>query len=57
MELLDHPVVSSLIQDKWRRFGKALFAVFLVFYALQPIFLTAFALVIPNPLTVDCFSK
>ena len=53
-ELLQHPLVTSLLNHKWNRFGAWFYFANLFFYLVYVIFLTAFALVVPNPQDDDC---
>ena len=53
-ELLNHPVVYSLIHYKWRYYGFLSYVLNLCFFALFLALLTAFALVVPNPQTMQC---
>ena len=54
-ELLIHPIVYSLIGHKWRvNFVAAFFYLSLICYVVFAIFLTTFALRLPNPLSPIC---
>lgn len=53
-DLLTHPLVTSLLNQKWNSYGRIVFYTNLAIYLVFLIFLTAFALVIPNPLSPVC---
>ena len=53
-ELLQHPLVTSLLNHKWNGFGAKFYFVNLLIYLLYVIFLTTFALVVPNPQSNGC---
>jgi hypothetical protein len=53
-DLLKHPVVFSLLQQKWRSYGCAVYWGNLFVYLLFLMFLTTFALTVPNPETESC---
>ena len=53
-ELLQHPLVTSLLTHKWNQFGAWMFFINLLFYLVYIIFLTAFALTVPNPQNEMC---
>ena len=56
-ELLAHPLVTSLLDQKWRSHGRIVFYSNLALYIVFLIFLTVFALVLPNPQAAVCMSQ
>ena len=56
-ELLAHPLVSSLLYQKWKSHGQYVFYSNLGLYFIFLLFLTVFALVLPNPQTAVCMSQ
>lgn len=54
LDLLRHPLVTSLLNDKWDQFGGLLYFVNLVLFSLFVVFLTSFALTVLNPQTDVC---
>ena len=54
MKLLQHPLVVTLLNEKWFKFGAKLYLWNLLVYILQVIFLTTFALSMPHPLSDAC---
>ena len=57
LELLEHPVVSSLIHYKWFQFGLGSYIIKLLFYSLYLALLTVFAFFAPNPQSPECMLK
>jgi transient receptor potential cation channel subfamily A protein 1 len=53
-ELLKHPLVYKLIEDKWSRYGRVLFYTALSFHIAFVIFLMAFSLTVLNPFSLTC---
>ena len=53
-QLLKHPLVYKLIEDKWSRYGRGLFYTELVFHVVFVIFLMAFSLTLLNPFSPTC---
>ena len=53
-ELLHHPLVTSLLNHKWNKFGAWIYFSNLLFYFVYVFFLTAFGLVVPNPQSDVC---
>ena len=53
-KLLLHPVVKSLLSWKWSRYIALFFFINLVLYLIFLSFLTAFALIVPNPQLSIC---
>ena len=53
-KLLLHPVVKSLLSWKWSRYIALFFFINLVLYLVFLSFLTAFALIVPNPQLSIC---
>ena len=56
-ELLTHPLVTSLLSQKWNSYGRIVFYTNLALYLIFVIFLTTFALVVPNPQSAACTLK
>lgn len=54
IDLLRHPLVTSLLNDKWDQFGGYLYFINLVLFFLFVVFLTSFALTVLNPQTDVC---
>ena len=52
--LLKHPLVISLLEHKWTTFGRYIFFGNLFIYLIFLAFLTAFGLVVLNPLEKTC---
>ena len=48
--LLRHPVVNAYLKMKWRNYGTPVYIASFVFLALLVTFLSAFILIVPNPL-------
>ena len=55
-DLLKHPLVTSLLNHKWQRYGEWFYSTNVLVYIVFLIFLTAFALSIHSPLEVPCKS-
>lgn len=55
-DLLKHPLVTSLLNQKWQRYGAWFYSINILVYVLFLIFLTAFALSIHSPLEDPCKS-
>ena len=53
MEVFDHPFIANLMAFKWKR-ALYLYLVNVVFYTLFLCVLTAFVLLLPNPLSETC---
>lgn len=53
-QLLKHPLVYKLIEDKWSRYGRFLFYTALVFHIAFVILLMAFSLTLLNPFSPTC---
>ena len=49
MDLLKHPLVTSLLRDKWQTYGFIIYFANLFIYLIFLAFLTTFALSVPNP--------
>ncbi len=49
VQLLTHPVIDAYIKAKWRDYGRWLYLIGFIFFAMQVAFLTAFVLVAPQP--------
>lgn len=54
LNLLNHPVVGSLLHQKWNAFGIWVYLLNLFMYIVFLSFLTAFALEVPNPQADIC---
>ena len=54
IDLLKHPLVTSLLNYKWRTFARYVYFGNLLIYLIFLIFLTCFALLVINPLTQTC---
>ena len=52
--LLQHPLVVTMLNEKWFQFGAQLYVWNLLLYVLQVLFLTAFSLSLPHPLSSSC---
>ena len=52
-KLLDHPLVSSLIAYKWSKAWR-FYLINILFYLVFLVFVTAFALELPNPQSELC---
>ena len=48
--LLTHPVVSAFLESKWKKYGNILYFFQYIFQVLTVLLLSAFVLVVPNPL-------
>ena len=55
-ELLKHPLVTSLLDYKWRKYTRYVYFGNVAVYFLYIAFLTAFALVVHSPLEIPCES-
>ena len=53
-KLMKHPLVISLLDYKWKKFGRYIFFGNLLIYLIFLVFLTAFALVIRSPVERPC---
>ena len=53
-KLMKHPLVISLLDYKWKKFGRYIFFGNLLIYLIFLVFLTAFALVILSPVERPC---
>ena len=51
---MKHPLVISLLDYKWKRFGRYIFFGNLFIYLTFLVFLTAFALVVQSPVERPC---
>ena len=47
--LLTHPVVKAYIKSKWRNYGRFVYSIYIILFALQVFFLSAFIIETPNP--------
>ncbi|CAI8048714.1 Transient receptor potential cation channel subfamily A member 1 homolog [Geodia barretti] len=54
IDLLKHPLVTSLLDYKWRTYGRYVYFGNLFIYVVFLVFLTAFALTSPNPVSRTC---
>ena len=54
IDLLKHPLVTSLLDYKWRTYGRYVYFGNLFIYLVFLGFLTAFALTSPNPVSRTC---
>ena len=52
--LLQHPLVVTMLNEKWFQFGAQLYVWNLLLYVLQVLFLTTFSLSLPHPLSPSC---
>ena len=57
LELLSHPIVTKLLDHKWKSFGLPFYLVNMGTYLIFLACLTAFALVSPTPNSDDCKLK
>ena len=57
LELMRHPLVISLLNDKWDQFGGYLYLANLLLFGLFVVFLTTFALTVPSPQQDYCESQ
>ena len=53
-DLLKHPLVISLLDYKWKKFGRFVFFLNLLIYIFFLVFLTAFGLTVLSPLEMTC---
>lgn len=53
-ELLEHPLVTSLLDQKWNKLGAWCYFTNLLVYVAFVFFLTMFALAVRNPLSDSC---
>ncbi|XP_064407355.1 transient receptor potential cation channel subfamily A member 1 homolog isoform X2 [Halichondria panicea] len=56
MNLLNHPVVGSLVHHKWKKYGFVLYITNLFVFVSFLVLLTTFALIVPNPKSEDSFT-
>ena len=56
LKLLRHPLVGSLIDHKWNKFGFYIYYLNLISYIVFLTFLTTFALIIENPRSQPCLN-
>lgn len=49
VSLLTHPVVKAFIKSKWRDYGRLVYSIYILLFALQVIFLSVFIIATPNP--------
>ena len=49
VSLLTHPVVKAYIKSKWRDYGRAVYLIYTLLFALQVILVSAFIIITPNP--------
>ena len=54
IDLLKHPLVTSLLNYKWKTYGRYFYFGNLLIYIIFLLFLTAFALTVINPLEPIC---
>ena len=47
--LLTHPVVKAYLKSKWRDYGRFFYSIYILLFAVQVIFLSAFIIATPNP--------
>ena len=52
--LMKHPLVISLLDYKWKKFGRYIFFGNLLIYLIFLVFLTAFGLVVLSPVEGPC---
>ena len=52
--LMKHPLVISLLDYKWKKFGRRIFFGNLLIYLIFLVFLTAFGLVVLSPVERSC---
>lgn len=57
IELLNHPIVTKLLDHKWKSFGRTFYFVNMTTYLIFLVFLTAFGLISPTPNSTDCELK
>ena len=57
LELLKHPIVTNLLDYKWRKYGRTVYFIYFSTYLLLLVFLTAFGLWSPTPRSYDCELK
>ena len=55
--MLTHPVISSLLQHKWFRFGLWLYLLKMIIYIIFLGLLTAFALIVLPPQSNTCMYR
>ena len=51
--LLTHPVVKAYIKSKWRDYGRFVYVIYILLFAIQVFLLSAFIVATPNPTTVS----
>ena len=54
LDLLNHPVIRSLVHHKWFKFGLWGYLLNLLIYVIFVVILTSFALIVPNPQSATC---
>ena len=54
LDLLNHPVIGSLVHHKWFAFGLWGYLLNLLIYVIFLVILTSFALIVPNPQSATC---
>lgn len=54
VELLQHPLVATLLNRKWAKFGAIMYILSLLLFVGLVIFITSFALAVPHPLSEAC---
>ena len=54
LDLLNHPVIRSLVHHKWFTFGLWGYLLNLLVYVIFVVILTSFALIVPNPQSATC---
>ena len=47
--LLTHPVVKAYIRSKWRDYGRSVYLIYILLFALHVILLLTFIIITPNP--------
>ena len=52
VSLLMHPVVKSYIKSKWRDYGRFVYSIYVLIFALQVLLLSVFIIITPNPTQV-----
>ena len=51
--LLTHSVVKAFIHSKWRDYGRSVYLIYILLFALQVFLLSAFIIITPNPTQVQ----
>lgn len=49
VSLLTHPVVKAFIKSKWRDYGRFVYSIYILLFALQVVLLSVFIIATPNP--------